>query len=53
MEVRGWRSQFPIRRVKGKEPEVSRGRTTPAQGDGEGMVEVTTQEGEEVVEMEE
>ena len=53
VEARGWRSRSPKRREKGKEPEVPRRRTTPAQEDEEGKVEVTTPEGEEVVEMEE
>ena len=53
MEARGWRSPSPKRREKGREPEVPRRRTTPAQGNEEGKVEVTTPEGEEVVEMEE
>ena len=53
VEARGRRSPSPKRREKGKEPEVPRRRTTPAQGDEEGKVEVTTPEGEEVVEMEE
>ena len=53
VEARGWRSPPPKRREKGKKPEDPKERTTAAQGEEEGEMEVTVPEGEEVVEMEE
>ena len=46
MEDRGWHSPSPMRREKGKGPEVPKEQTTATQGQEEGEAEVTGPEEE-------